>query len=331
MVAGILLTCLAFGVAGGCSGGAQSPDSSSSGSGAGEDTTGSGAGENSGASSSTGTTSGTTGGGMEGCTAGSEGCACYPNDTCDDDLVCLSGLCVDAGSGASSGAGGTTGSNGSMAGAGATTGSGASGSTTTGAGGGATGAGGTGAGGDEVTDAQIIDNFGSCDSNIARVAGRDGFWYVFGDNDVNLTPNTTGANPQPAASAPPTQFSDSSCAAWATGGCAPAADACTFGGVGFAFRADETPYSIAGSAGLSFDFEGDDLFMLVYMTQGRVYGASVSGSPGGRNPRTLSFASLAPQQGSEGTLLDLSQVIKIEFTTTIPSMFGQAVWNVRLY
>ena len=29
------------------------------------------------------------------CAQGAEGCACYPNETCNDDLVCLSNLCVD--------------------------------------------------------------------------------------------------------------------------------------------------------------------------------------------------------------------------------------------
>ncbi len=32
----------------------------------------------------------------EDCEEGSERCFCYPNDTCNDDLACLSGLCVDA-------------------------------------------------------------------------------------------------------------------------------------------------------------------------------------------------------------------------------------------
>lgn len=41
------------------------------------------------------------------CMAGAEGCACYPNLTCDLGLSCLSGLCVDATAGTSS-AGDTT-------------------------------------------------------------------------------------------------------------------------------------------------------------------------------------------------------------------------------
>jgi len=35
------------------------------------------------------------GGGSDDCDQGSEGCECYPNDTCDDDLECYSNLCVD--------------------------------------------------------------------------------------------------------------------------------------------------------------------------------------------------------------------------------------------
>lgn len=44
------------------------------------------------------------------CTQGDEGCACFPNDTCNDGLSCLSDLCVDANGGAGRSAGGEAGS-----------------------------------------------------------------------------------------------------------------------------------------------------------------------------------------------------------------------------
>lgn len=44
-------------------------------------------------------TGGAATGGVETCPVGSERCSCYGNGTCDDGLVCLSGLCVDAGTG----------------------------------------------------------------------------------------------------------------------------------------------------------------------------------------------------------------------------------------
>jgi len=52
------------------------------------------------------------------CTAGDEGCECYGNGTCNDDLSCLSDLCVDplGGTGGSNGTGGGNGSGGTGAG-----------------------------------------------------------------------------------------------------------------------------------------------------------------------------------------------------------------------
>jgi hypothetical protein len=99
---------------------------------------------------------GTTGAGGSGaCPMGSEGCACYGNDTCNAPLSCLSHICVNAtgnggatGSGGSPATGGSPGSGGSPA-TGGTTGSGGSVSTggTTGSGGSSSSGGATGTGG----------------------------------------------------------------------------------------------------------------------------------------------------------------------------------------
>ncbi len=90
--------------------------------------------------------------GSESCEPGTEGCDCYGNDTCDDDLSCLSGLCVDAGEGNgaagshggddSSGAAGDeepAAGSGNVAGGGAGPGTGAAGSSGRGENGGAPG------------------------------------------------------------------------------------------------------------------------------------------------------------------------------------------------
>ncbi len=51
----------------------------------------------------TGGRSGAGAGGEEPCPDGTETCPCYGNDTCNDDLVCASGLCVDLGTVATGG------------------------------------------------------------------------------------------------------------------------------------------------------------------------------------------------------------------------------------
>src|SRR5204862_320866 len=86
-----------------------------------------------------GTTGAAGGGGTAGCTTGSEGCACYGNDTCNGALQCFSHLCVSV-----TGTGGSvTGSGGSATGSGGSTGAGGAG---TGAGGAGTGTAGTSGG-----------------------------------------------------------------------------------------------------------------------------------------------------------------------------------------
>ncbi|HET9955285.1 MAG TPA: glycoside hydrolase family 5 protein [Polyangiaceae bacterium] len=48
------------------------------------------------------------------CEAGKEGCACYPNNSCNEGLSCLSKLCVDSGVDSSGGRGGSTSGGGSL-------------------------------------------------------------------------------------------------------------------------------------------------------------------------------------------------------------------------
>ena len=85
-----------------------------------------------GSSGGTGGSVGTGGvGGTSGCSAGSEGCSCYGNDTCNSGLSCLSHLCVNL-----PGSGGATGTGGAISTGGAT---GTGGAVSTG---GATGTGG---------------------------------------------------------------------------------------------------------------------------------------------------------------------------------------------
>ncbi len=103
-----------------------------------------------GLSSSGGVTTGGATGGEAPCTTGDERCACYPNDTCNDDLTCASNLCVrrpgtGGGGGAPSGSGGSGGVGGAPTG-----GASGSGGTGGGAGGGATNGGGTTTGGAPV-------------------------------------------------------------------------------------------------------------------------------------------------------------------------------------
>ena len=83
-------------------------------------------------------------GGTAGCQTGSVRCSCYPNDTCNGDLVCASDLCVALGTGGSS-IGGTAGTRSTGgAGSGGAGASAATGGRAEASGGVATGAGGTG-------------------------------------------------------------------------------------------------------------------------------------------------------------------------------------------
>lgn len=212
----------------------------------------------------------------------------------------------------------------------------AQGGASTAQGGKASGSGGsvTGSGGaaNEVSDEHIIDNFSSCNNVISRVAGRDGGWYTFGDNDVNITPNTQSANPAPAVSSPPSGFSGGACAAWVTGGCAATADACNFAGNGFTFRSDSGPYDVSAYEGVQFDFEGDQLWVAVTTSSGFAFGTVIAASTGARRTRSFRFADLTPAaETPPGTDFDLTRIRQIEFTSTQPSGFGHAIWDVRFF
>jgi hypothetical protein len=336
------------------------------------------------------------------CETGSEGCACFPNDTCAAGLSCYSKLCVAIGNGSGGSAnaqggratdatggrgeagdatsggqneagepnasGGVTTAGGARANTGGTTARGGApdagqgGAPDTGQGGTVTAQGGkaqggaitstggaisstggaisstggavssTGGAGNEVSDPHIIDNFSSCNNVISRVAGRDGSWYTFGDNDVNVTPNTQSANPAPAVSSPPSAFSSGACAAWVTGGCATTADACAYAGNGFTFRADSGPYDVSAYAGVQFDYEGDQLWVAVTTSSGYAFGTIIAASPAARRTRSFNFADLTPAaETPQGTPFDLTRIRQIEFTATKPSGFGQAIWDVRFF
>ncbi len=182
---------------------------------------------------------------------------------------------------------------------------------------------------DEVSDPAILDDFASCDGAIARVAGRDGGWYTYGDLDVNLTPNTSGG--AEGASTPPSGFEDSSCAAWVTGGCEVGSLDCTFGGIGLTLLTAAAPYDLAGYEGMTFGYEGDDMWVQVLDDNGGVFGVIVDGSAGARAQRTMYFDDLTPNADSLTNVPDLSAVTDIQFSALAPEAFGQAIYDLRLF
>ncbi len=311
--------------AGGSSSGGSSSDAGGSSSDAGGSSSDAGGsssdagGSSSGGSSSGGSSSdaggasndagGSSNGGSGNCEDGAQGCSCYPNATCNDGLACQSDVCVSAttssgGAGGSAGTGGAT-SSGGTAGTGGT-------------GGGATG--GTGGGG---SDPAIIDDFASCDGDIAPVDGRDGGWFTFGDDDVNVTPTSNVA-----AQSPPSDFEDPSCAAWYTTGCGETAVDCTFAGIGFVFFEDESPYDLSAYQALQVRREGDAQWVIAHMSGGLTFGASLATGTG---TRTLYFYDFVPSGETDiYALPDWSQVTKIEFTSLTPEASGFAIYDLRL-
>jgi len=118
-----------------------------------------GAGGTTGAGGGATGSAGTTGSGGRGqCPTGSEGCACYGNDSCDSGLECLSHLCVaTTGTGGSATGTGGSGTGGSTAGTAGATGSGGSTAGTAGT----TGTGGSGTGGSAAGTAGATGTGGS--------------------------------------------------------------------------------------------------------------------------------------------------------------------------
>jgi hypothetical protein len=195
-----------------------------------------------------------------------------------------------------------------------TTGESTTGSSTTG-----------GSGTPEVSDPAIIDNFSSCDGVISRVEGRDGVWFTFGDNGVNVAPaGAVGAQPAPSG------FGDQqSCAAWYTTGCVAGETQCNFAGLGFTFRSDESPVSLSGYSGFSLRKEGDEQWVVVHNPGARAFGATL---PAGEGTVALYFSDFVPSGDTPiSAVPDWTQVSKVEFTTTAPAGSGFAIWDIRLF
>jgi hypothetical protein len=280
------------------------------------------------------------------CDEGAETCPCYPNQTCDDGLMCLSGLCVEnAGSGGSSGSGGDAGASGSTGsgGDGGSAGSGGDGGTGGGSGGtggdgGSTGGtgGDSGSGGSSATggssgtggspgdtcgnaSSSVVDNFFTCDTRICDLGGRQGSWYAFAD---------TGVNQNFAVSVPGSGWVDRSCAAWTIGG--PLAYGTqNFAGIGLVL-ADGSPYDLRHYTGVTIWLESDaDVWFVVKAADGGQFGGWLAATTGNQ-ARTLSFASLTRMLDSTVDLLDLSQALDLQFTAKNPSGFGFAIHSVLL-
>jgi Concanavalin A-like lectin/glucanases superfamily len=103
--------CVSFGSGGGAGGKANSGDASATGGSASTGGPTSTGGTDAGTAIGTGGMGGAAGGTTSadgGCPAGSETCACYPNDTCNGALICASHLCVALPTGDAGGAGGTS-------------------------------------------------------------------------------------------------------------------------------------------------------------------------------------------------------------------------------
>lgn len=123
-----------------------------------------------GGSTSDGTSRTPGAGGSSSSLAGTEGHACYPNDTCNAGLSCLSHLCVKAGSGG----GGSTGSGGATASGGASDASVESGAGgTTGKGGGSS-TGGSSTGGSSTGGAPRDSGVEGLDGSVAADSGTGG-------------------------------------------------------------------------------------------------------------------------------------------------------------
>ncbi len=230
----------------------------------------------------------------------------------------MSGVCTAA----SGGSGGAS-SNDSTSSGGGTTNTGCGGTTTTTDGGSS-----TGGGAGEVSDAAIIDNFSSCDGKVSVVAGRDGSWYTFGDDDVNVAP-TSGIG----AGSAPSGFSDStSCAAWITAGCESTDTSCSYAGLGVAFKSDEAPVDLSSYDGFTVQMEGDEVWVIVHMTESRAFGTTIPAAAGAQASRSVHFADLVPSGDTpEDATPDFAAVIKIEFTAVDPSAFGLAIWDMRMF
>ncbi|HEU5076720.1 MAG TPA: hypothetical protein VFU02_21165, partial [Polyangiaceae bacterium] len=168
-----------------------------------------------------------------------------------------------------------------------------------------------------------VDDFSSCDGDVTRVDGRDGYWFTFGDYDVNVAPTT-----DVGAQTPPSEFDDPSCAAWYTTGCAETAVYCSFAGLGFVFYDDEAPYDLSSYQALQIQREGDAQWIVVHMSGGLTFGASL---PSGLGTDSVYFYTFVPSGDTDiYAIPDWSQVTKIEFTSLTPEASAFAIYDIRL-
>ncbi len=299
--------------------------------------------------------SGPVGGGGTGCETGEEGCACFGNDTCNDDLSCLSDVCVDtgSGSGSASSSGGSDGSGGSAGDGSGGDGSGGDGSGGDGSGGdgsggdgsGGDGSGGDGSGGSSSTGgsnstggndgsgggpsadtcggaaANIVDNFHSCDENICEIAGRKGVWY----GEADLLVNDDFEVDEPGGT-----WGDNSCAAIATGGSAEVTNV-DFAYIGVILNGG-AGYDVSGYSGVRIDIESDDqVYVSIVTSDGGHYGVNVPGGTGGTSQiRNAAFGAMVAAGDNVGTK-DLTNVEEIHFAADDPTGYGFAIHGVEFY
>jgi hypothetical protein len=245
------------------------------------------------------------------CTEGDEGCTCYANDTCNGDLSCASGYCVNLG-GATGGAGGIA----NLGGAPTT------GGTPPSTGGTPPATGGTppATGGTPPADLNLIDDFADCDRYIIEAHGRKGEWYSF--------PDATGIDAPVFGPPPSSSWGDQSCGAFLTGYCP------TCEGVGLGFHLAPGVYDLSGWSGLKVTFESEgSLFVAVKTTDGQNYGyayGEIVGTGSYSGTRTLYFSQMAPDTYYHG----LTRATEIQFTVDDYGKtygFGFGIHRVELF
>jgi len=270
------------------------------------------------------------------CQTGNEGCACYANKTCNEDLQCLSKLRVDAGGtgdGGESNSGDGDGDLSSGDGDGDSSSGDGDGDSSTGGDGDSSSGDGDGdssTGGDGDGDAldacknaaaNVIDNFASCDENICNVDGRSGSWYNYADTLVNDSFKV---------GVPGGLWGDQSCAAVATGGSDEISHV-GYAGIGI-ILADGEPYDLSGYTGLRLSIETDDDVQVIIKTAtGGLFGAWFAGNTNSSSlSRDVSFASMSALVGSVGSKT-LNAITELQFNADDPTAYGFAVHRVTLY
>lgn len=246
------------------------------------------------------------------CSQGDEGCSCYPNETCNGSLSCLSSICVSLGE-APPPAPPTPNTP-------ATPDTPATPQTPTPP--------------PPATpnpppappnpppaspSSDIIDNFATCDSYINEVDGRSGSWYSWADNGINL---------DFAVRTPPSGWSNQGCAALATGGELPSGET-DYAGIGL-ILANGEPYDLRGYSGLTVSIEtGDDVSVAIKTLSGGQFGYRL-GPTVGSETTNIDFNYFGAWANSTSEYLDLSEVIEIQFVPhSVP--FGFAVHLVSLF